>query len=95
MGDRVVEGVGPMDAKIFIVGEAPGWDEVREGVPFCGRAGNLLNAVLKKVGISRGDCRIDNVRQGGPQFVGDVSYHIPLQLFGLLEVTCHGVKGTG
>lgn len=42
---------GPRDAKIMVVGEAPGADEVREGKPFVGYSGKLLRDVLMSVGI--------------------------------------------
>lgn len=47
--------------KIAIIGEAPGKDEVREGVPFIGASGNLLFGRLRKFGINRADCFIGNV----------------------------------
>lgn len=60
VGDRV-EGRGPHDAKIVIVGEAPGKDEEREGIPFCGASGKLLDRWLTEVGIRRSDCYVTNV----------------------------------
>src|SRR3990167_9634089 len=56
-----VEAVGPLTAKIVIVGEAPGQDEEREGIPFIGESGQLLNRLMTDVGIKRDDCYITNV----------------------------------
>lgn len=48
-------------AKIAIVGEAPGADEVRLGAPFVGASGSLLSSMLHEAGILRNDCTITNV----------------------------------
>jgi len=56
-----VPGVGPSDARIAIVGEAPGKNEVAQGKPFVGRAGRELNRLLSEVGINRSDIYITNV----------------------------------
>lgn len=60
VGERV-EGRGPHDAKIVIVGEAPGRDEEASGIPFCGASGRLLDKWLSEVGIRRSDCYVTNV----------------------------------
>jgi len=52
---------GPPDAKVMIIGEAPGKDEEREGKPFIGRAGRLLTATLEKLGWQRSDFYISNI----------------------------------
>jgi len=52
---------GPSDAKLMIVGEAPGADEVREKAPFVGAAGRLLTKYLAVNGIRREDCYVTNV----------------------------------
>lgn len=44
---------GNPDAKIMLIGEAPGADEDASGIPFVGRAGRLLNSLLEECGISR------------------------------------------
>lgn len=44
---------GVADAKIMLIGEAPGQDEDREGRPFVGRSGQLLDAMLASIGLSR------------------------------------------
>lgn len=64
---RLVLGKGPRDAKIMIVGEAPGKDEERLGEPFVGRAGELLTEMLGKAGIVRSECYITNVVKERPE----------------------------
>ena len=50
---NVVFGAGREDAKILIIGEAPGENEDLQGVPFVGRGGQLLDKLLNEVGLSR------------------------------------------
>ncbi|MEK6845168.1 MAG: uracil-DNA glycosylase [Nanoarchaeota archaeon] len=50
-----VPGEGPENAKIMFVGEAPGAEEDKQGVPFVGPAGKFLNQLLEKNGIQRKD----------------------------------------
>ncbi len=50
---RVVFGEGPLNAELFIVGEAPGFNEDKEGKPFCGASGMLLDRLLVSVGVER------------------------------------------
>lgn len=56
-----VPGVGPLDAPLMMVGEAPGAEEDRCGVPFSGPAGQLLTRSLSKIGVSRARVYITNV----------------------------------
>ena len=63
---RVVFGAGNADADLMFVGEAPGAEEDRRGLPFVGRAGGLLNELLGEVGIERGDVFIANVLKCKP-----------------------------
>jgi len=58
---KAVPGEGPLDARIMLVGEAPGKDEDLSGKPFVGRAGKLLNSVLETVGAERDDVFVTNV----------------------------------
>jgi uracil-DNA glycosylase family 4 len=51
---------GPADAKLMLVGEAPGAEEDRQGLPFVGPSGQLLNAMLESIGIDRADVMISN-----------------------------------
>ncbi|MFQ3275568.1 MAG: uracil-DNA glycosylase family 4 [Candidatus Nanohaloarchaea archaeon] len=60
-GDRFVTAVGPEDADVMMVGEAPGENEVKEGEPFVGRAGQKLNDILKDIGVERSDIYITNL----------------------------------
>ena len=50
---KVVFGEGPLNAGLFIVGEAPGFNEAREGKPFQGASGMLLDRLLGSVGLDR------------------------------------------
>ena len=50
---RVVFGDGPLNAGVFVVGEAPGFNEDRDGKPFGGASGMLLDRLLLSVGLSR------------------------------------------
>ncbi|WP_424357023.1 uracil-DNA glycosylase [Methanocella sp. MCL-LM] len=58
---NVVIGSGPLDAKIMLIGEAPGRNEDKQGKPFVGAAGRVLNTVLEGAGIRREDVYIANV----------------------------------
>lgn len=58
---------GPSPASILIVGEAPGYDEIREGKPFIGQSGQELTRMLHDAGIMRTDCRITNVTPFRPE----------------------------
>jgi len=51
---------GPLDARIAIVGEAPGADEVSQGAPFVGLSGKELTRMLAEAGIERSECFITN-----------------------------------
>lgn len=57
---RVVPGKGPLKAAIAFVGEQPGDQEDRQGLPFVGPAGALLDATLETVGIDRERCYVTN-----------------------------------
>ncbi len=50
---RAVFGEGPLNAELFIVGEAPGFNEDKEGKPFLGASGMLLDRLLSSVGLER------------------------------------------
>src|SRR5256885_13116130 len=58
---KAVPGVGPGDARIMIVGEAPGQNEDLQGEPFVGAAGKLLDQLLRGIGLSRGDAFIPDI----------------------------------
>ena len=63
---QAVPGAGNPKAEIVFIGEAPGADEDRQGIPFVGQAGQLLNQLLSKVGIRREDVFIGNVLKCRP-----------------------------
>lgn len=56
-----VPGAGADDAEIMFVGEAPGFHEDQQGIPFVGAAGNFLNQLLASINLSRQDVYIANV----------------------------------
>ncbi len=58
---QIVFGVGNPRAELMFIGEAPGADEDEQGEPFVGRAGQLLNNMIKAMGISREDVYIANI----------------------------------
>jgi len=74
---NTVFGVGNEHAEIMFIGEAPGANEDLQGEPFVGRAGMLLNEMLKSIGLKRADvyianilkCRPPNNRDPNPQEV--------------------------
>jgi DNA polymerase len=63
---QTVFGVGRRDARLFVIGEAPGADEDRQGEPFVGRAGQLLNAMLRAIGLPRSEVYIANILKCRP-----------------------------
>ncbi len=63
---QTVFGVGSHDADWLVIGEAPGAEEDARGEPFVGRAGQLLDAMLKAVGLDRGQVYIANILKCRP-----------------------------
>lgn len=63
---RTVFGVGDQHARWMVIGEAPGADEDRQGEPFVGRAGQLLNGMLRAVGFGREQVYIANILKCRP-----------------------------
>ncbi len=63
---KAVFGAGNADAELMFVGEAPGAEEDRQGLPFVGRAGQLLNQLLEEIGMRREDVFIANVLKSRP-----------------------------
>jgi uracil-DNA glycosylase len=63
---NVVFGAGNADANLMFVGEAPGAEEDRQGLPFVGRAGALLTELLEGIGMKREDVWITNVLRCRP-----------------------------
>ena len=63
---KAVFGSGNADADLMFVGEAPGAEEDRQGLPFVGRAGQLLSELLGEIGLTREDVFIANVLKSRP-----------------------------
>ena len=63
---NVVFGSGDADAELMFVGEAPGAEEDRQGLPFVGRAGALLTELLEGIGMTRKEVWITNVLRCRP-----------------------------
>jgi DNA polymerase len=63
---QIVFGVGNPNAELMFVGEAPGHDEDVQGIPFVGRAGQLLTKIIEAIGLKREDVYIANVLKCRP-----------------------------
>lgn len=59
--NKVVPGEGPENAQIVFIGEAPGFHEDQQGLPFVGQAGQFLEQLLNSIGMKRSDVYICNV----------------------------------
>lgn len=83
----IVEGYGPKEACICLVGEAPGADEVMEGRPFIGQSGRLLTDILESCYLDRNrDCYITNVVKEKPHH-NDISHFIKFDKGKLIKKT--------
>lgn len=58
---NTVPGEGSLHARVMVIGEGPGANEDREGRPFVGAAGKLLDQMLDAIGMGRGDVFIGNI----------------------------------
>ena len=65
-GNHVVVGEGSLDAKIMLIGEAPGAREAKTGRPFVGASGRMLDEFLETIGLRRADIYITNVVKDRP-----------------------------
>jgi DNA polymerase len=79
---NLVPGAGNPDADVVFVGEAPGASEDKQGVPFVGNAGRLLDGLLEHAGLQRADVFITNVVKARPPNNRDpkpdeVAHHLP------------------
>jgi uracil-DNA glycosylase len=63
---KAVFGAGNADSDLLFIGEAPGAEEDRQGLPFVGRAGQLLNELLGGIGMKREDVFIANILKSRP-----------------------------
>ncbi len=70
---KLVFGAGNADAEVMFVGEAPGAQEDLQGLPFVGRAGQLLNELLREIGLDRQEVFVANVLKC-------LRYNAPIQL---------------
>ena len=85
---QTVFGVGNKQAQWMVIGEAPGADEDRQGEPFVGRGGKLLNEMLRAIGLQREDvyianvlkCRPPNNRDPLPAEVGQCEHYLKRQV---------------
>jgi DNA polymerase len=66
-GRPAVRGHGPLDAPVVVVGEAPGEQEEREGRPFVGPSGKLLQELLRRAGIPWDYCYVTNSLSWRPE----------------------------
>ena len=58
---KVVPGDGPEDSELLFIGEAPGWNEDQQGLPFVGQAGSFLDHLLSLINLNRNQVYIANV----------------------------------
>ncbi len=63
---KAVFGAGDSNADLLFIGEAPGAEEDRQGLPFVGRAGQLLNELLEGIGLTRDEVFIANILKSRP-----------------------------
>ena len=63
---QIVFGSGPATAQLMVIGEAPGYHEDKQGVPFVGPAGRLLGEALQRAGIDRDTIYVTNVEKFRP-----------------------------
>ena len=61
MSNIYVPAIGPSNANLMILGEAPSYEEEQAGQPFMGASGRELNKLLEESGINRNDCWVSNV----------------------------------
>jgi DNA polymerase len=81
--ENPVFGVGDPQADLVIIGEAPGRDEDKEGEPFVGRAGTLLDKILDAINFAREDIYITNILKSRPPrnrdpHAEEVEAHLPI-----------------
>lgn len=63
---NTVPGDGNPEAEIMLIGEAPGYHEDQQGIPFCGAAGKFLEEMLQEIGLKRSDVFIANTLKCRP-----------------------------
>ncbi len=65
-GYQAVFGEGDADARVMLIGEAPGEQEAKSGRPFVGRAGQVLDELLESIGVKRDEVYITNIVKDRP-----------------------------
>ena len=81
--ENPVFGVGDPEADLIIIGEAPGRDEDKEGEPFVGRAGKLLDRILDAIDFEREEVYITNILKSRPPRnrnpkAAEIDAHLPI-----------------
>lgn len=71
---NLVFGAGSPDADLMFIGEAPGYHEDQQGIPFIGRAGQLLTKIIEAIGLTREDVYISNILKCRPPQNRDPSF---------------------
>ena len=61
-----VPGDGNPSAEVMFIGEAPGWHEDKQGLPFVGAAGQFLNEMLESIGLTRDEVFVTNIVKSRP-----------------------------
>jgi len=74
---QTVFGVGNPSAELMFIGEAPGAEEDRHGVPFVGRSGSLLTQLINKMGLRRDEVFIANILKCRPDTPGGIGNRKP------------------
>ena len=85
---HVVFGTGNLQARLMLIGEAPGEEEDRQGIPFVGRAGHLLDKILEAIDFTREEiyianvlkCRPPNNRDPVPEEIGQCLPYLQQQI---------------
>jgi len=60
-GNLIIEPSGPVKAEILLVGSAPDWEDIKNGEPLSGKAGDVLREELQRAAVIPGRCRVTNL----------------------------------
>jgi DNA polymerase len=98
--ENVVFGTGDPDADLVIIGEAPGANEDEDGVPFVGRAGQLLDKILEAIHFEREEVYITNILKSRPPrnrdpLDSEVEAHLPVLYKQLALIEPELILGVG
>ena len=72
---KLVMPTGPLDAKIGILSDHPGEEEIKQGKPLVGKTGQVVHAELARVGIPLWECRVTNLWMHEPLDECDIDWH--------------------